>query len=122
MKKVSRMKKVSGPDTFSPPFSPPPFLPRESGLFIDLPFSGCRGRLLLAHMPVQYRRHDGHEHEDEDGGEWTGLGEGCHRNNRRESEMACGAREGKAGAVAGFRAAEQMPDGQAPESEDRNGA
>ena len=79
-------------------------------------------KLLLAHVPVQYRRHDGHEHEDEDGGEWTGLGEGCHRDNRRESEMACGARQGKAGAVAGFRAAEQMPDGQAPESEDRNGA
>src|SRR5215469_5600333 len=95
---------------------------RESGLFIDLPFSGCRGKLLLAHVPVQYRRHDGHEHEDEDGGEWTGLGEGCHRDNRRESEMACAARDGKAGAVAGFRAAEQMPDGQAPESEDRDGA
>ena len=36
-------------------------------------------KLLLAHVPVQYRRHDGHEHEDEDGGEWTGLGEGCDR-------------------------------------------
>ena len=36
--------------------------------------------------------------------------------------MAAGAGQGKAGAIAGFRTAEQMTDGQAREGEDRQGA